>query len=81
MRDKYHRAAHTTIGEYTLNITVGLFHIAKITTTRRMVPLVKALNTNTRDGHIADQARIGRHLWLLRVTCSWRDDADFVRSL
>lgn len=64
-----------------MNITVGLFHITKIATTRQMGFLVKALNTNTRDGHIADQARIGRHLWLLRVTCSWRDDAEFVRGL
>ena len=64
-----------------MNITVGLFHITKIATTRQMGSLVKALNTSTRDGHIADQARIGRHLWLLRVTCSWRDDAEFVRKL
>lgn len=64
-----------------MNVTVGLFHITKVTTTSQIGSLVRALNTNTRDGHIADQARIGRHLWLLRVTCSWRDDFEFVRSL
>ena len=64
-----------------MNVTAGLFHITKVTTTRQMGSLVNALNTNTRDGHIANQSRIGHHLWLLRVTCSWRDDAEFVRSL
>lgn len=64
-----------------MNVTVGLFHITKVTTTRQIGSLVRALNTNTRDGHIADQARIGRHLWLLRVTCSWRDDAELIRGL
>lgn len=64
-----------------MNITVGLFHTTKIISTREMDSLVKSLNTNTRDGHIVAQTRISRHLWLLRVTCSWRDDAEFVRSL
>jgi len=81
MRDKYPRATNTTIGEYKLTITVGLFHITKMIDTKQIRFLVRSLNMNTRDGHIVDQARIGRHLWLLRVTCSWRDDAEFIRRL
>lgn len=61
--------------------TIETFHVSKIITTRRFNFLIKVINANTRDAYISDQARIRYQLWLLRVTCSWRDDAEFVRSL
>lgn len=57
------------------------FHISKITTSANLISLIEAINTQTRDGYVADQTRIGPKLWLLRIACSWRDDAALVRGL
>lgn len=64
-----------------MNNDLGLFHISKIITTSGIVSLIEVINTQTQDGYVSHQARIGRHLWLLRVTCSLRNDAEFVRML
>jgi len=56
------------------------FYISKVVSTCKLATLVTHLNARTRDGHIADQTRIGRNRWLVRVACTYRDDADLVRG-
>lgn len=57
------------------------FFISKMVAPGDLPALVIALNTRTRDGYIAHQERIDSGLWLIRIACLWRDDAEFVRSL
>lgn len=57
------------------------FYVTKVVTTDNLFGFVAVLNRQTRDGHVADQTRVGPRLWLLRVACSWRDDADLIRGL
>lgn len=57
------------------------FYISKVIATADISTLVSALNARTRDGHIACQTRIDRNHWLLRVACTYRDDADLIRDL
>ncbi|GAA0246980.1 hypothetical protein LNAOJCKE_0441 [Methylorubrum aminovorans] len=57
------------------------FYVSKVVAARDLASLVEVLNSQTRDGHVADQTRIARDLWLLRIACSERDDAALVRGL
>lgn len=57
------------------------FYTNKVVATADISNLVDVLNSRTRDGHIVHQERIERHLWLVRIACTYRDDADLVRGL
>lgn len=61
--------------------TDGLFYVTKLIATRNLAGFVDSLNKRTRDGHIAGQIRVSRSLWLLRIACSWRDDAALIRTM
>lgn len=57
------------------------FYVSKVIAARDLAPFIEALNSQTRDGYVADQTRVARDLWLLRIACSERDDAALVRGL
>lgn len=57
------------------------FNVTKVVASADLVSFVEALNRQTRDGYVADKVRVGPKLWLLRIACSWRDDATLVRAL
>lgn len=57
------------------------FYVSKVVAARDFASFVEALNSQTRDGHVADLTRIARDLWLLRIACSERNDAALVRGL
>lgn len=57
------------------------FYTTKTVSVDSIANFIEALNRQTRDGYIADQARITSKLWLLRIACTWRDDAHLVRGL
>ena len=56
------------------------FNISKVISTSAIPTFVADLNTRTCDGHIADQTEIGQGIWLIRIECTQRDDADLVRT-
>lgn len=57
------------------------FCVTKVVATDGIANFVVALNRQTHDGYIVFQTRISPKLWLLRIACSWRDDAALVRRL
>lgn len=56
-------------------------YISKVVAANDISALVRTLNARTRDGHITCQTRIDQNRWLVRIACTYRDDADFVRAL
>ena len=56
------------------------FNVTKVVATDNLANFVASLNAQTHDGYVADQTRIGPRLWLIRVACSLRGDADLVRG-
>ncbi len=56
------------------------FNVTKVITAENLANFVANLNAQTQDGFIVDQARIGPRLWMIRVACSLRGDADLVRG-
>jgi hypothetical protein len=56
------------------------FRISKISTSKELPGLVKALNEHTRDGHIREAVRLTPTTWLLFIEVSTRDDADLIRG-
>lgn len=56
------------------------FNVTKVVASHNLANFVASLNTQTRDGYVADQMRIGPRLWLIRIACSLRGDADLVRG-
>lgn len=60
---------------------MSTFHITKVVSSNELQGLVDALNTQTRDGHVAEIVRIKPTLWLLRIEVGHRDDFDLIRSL
>ena len=57
------------------------FYVSKTVVSGDLPALIAALNSGTRDAYVAHQERIDAGLWLVRVACTWRDDAEFVRGL
>lgn len=57
------------------------FHVTKVVTSDNLSSFIEALNQQTRDGYVADQTRVSPKLWLLRIACTYRGDADLVRGL
>lgn len=81
MRDKYTAAKDAIGGVITLTKSGNLFQVTKLISTRNLSRFVNSINEKTRDAYINEQTRIAPNLWLLHVVCSWRDDAQVIRSL
>lgn len=56
-------------------------YISKTLDTNDLPSFVLALNKKTRDAYIADQMTIDENVWLVRIACTYREDADIIRAL